>query len=293
VRRACIDIGSNTTRLLVADCVDGALIERAQERVFNQIGRSLDANDEIPISQMQEIVAVVARQIEIAQQLGAEQIHCVATAGVRRARNSAALGQLLRDLDDGFEMEILSGEQEARFAFAGAVWAAAPESGSTIAVVDAGGGSSEIVVGVAPTEVQWWESLPIGSGDLTARWLHSDPATPDELNSARGVVEATVKPLKPPVNVDRVIAVGGSATSLRTLAGPILDQAALELLSAIVQRGSSAEVAARFGVDVQRARLLAGGLLILTAISGLFGASLEIGGGGLREGVLLAGEAQG
>jgi exopolyphosphatase/pppGpp-phosphohydrolase len=60
----------------------------------------------------------------------------------------------------------------------------------------------------------------------------------------------------------------------------------------VVQRGSSAEVAARFGVDVQRARLLAAGLLILKAISTLFDAPIEIGGAGLREGVLLAGEAR-
>jgi exopolyphosphatase/guanosine-5'-triphosphate,3'-diphosphate pyrophosphatase len=215
----------------------------------------------------------------------------VATAGVRRAANSAALEQLLRDFGDGFEMEILSGEQEAKFAFTGAVWAAAPEPGSTLAVVDAGGGSCEIVAGVAPAEVQWWESLPIGSGDLTARWLENDPPTADELRSARREVQAVVAPLNPPVSVQRVIAVGGSATSLRTLAGPILDEEALDLLSTVVQRRSSAEVAASFGIDVQRARLLAGGLLILNAVSRLFAAPLEIGGGGLREGVLLAGEA--
>ncbi len=292
MRRACIDIGSNTTRLLVADCSGGALVECGQDRVFNQIGRSLDANGEIPERQLQEIAAVVARQIRVAQQLGAEHIHCVATAGIRRARNGEALEQLLRDLGDGFEMEILTGEQEAKFAFAGAVWAAAPDPGSMVAVVDAGGGSSEIVAGIAPDEVRWWESLPIGSGDLTARWLANDPPTPEELRSARDEVEAAVAPLDPPVSVERVIAVGGSATSLRTLAGPVLDQEALEILSTVVQRRTSAEVAASFGVDVQRARLLAGGLLILKAISMLFDAPIEIGGAGLREGVLLAGEAR-
>ncbi len=292
MRRACIDIGSNTTRLLVADCSGGALVECGQDRVFNQIGRSLDANGEIPERQLQEIAAVVARQIRMAQELGAEHIHCVATAGIRRARNGGALEQLLRGLGDGFEMEILTGEQEAKFAFAGAVWAAAPDPGSMVAVVDAGGGSSEIVAGIAPDEVRWWSSLPIGSGDLTARWLENDPPTSDELRSARGEVEAVVAPLDPPVSVERVIAVGGSATSLRTLAGPVLDERALEALAMVVQRGSSAEVAARFGVDVQRARLLAAGLLILKAISTLFDAPIEIGGAGLREGVLLAGEAR-
>jgi exopolyphosphatase / guanosine-5'-triphosphate,3'-diphosphate pyrophosphatase len=293
LRRACIDIGSNTTRLLVADCADGTLEECGQERVFNQIGRSLDANGEIPEPTLHELAAVVSHQIGMARELGAEQIRCVATAGVRRARNSATLQQLLDGLADGVKLEILTGEQEARFAFAGAVWAAAPDPGTHVAVVDAGGGSSEIVAGTAPAEVRWWHSLPIGSGDLTARWLAADPPTAEELQSAREEIAAAIEPLTAPADVERVIAVGGSATSLRTLVGPLLDAEAIELLSAVAQRRSSAEVAARFGVDPQRARLLAGGLLILEAISVLFGAPLEVGGGGLREGVLLTGEVQG
>ena len=293
LRRACIDIGSNTTRLLVADCADGTLEECGQERVFNRIGRSLDANGEIPEPTLRELAAVVSHQIAMARELGAEHIHCVATAGVRRASNSGTLEQLLGGLADGVKLEILTGEQEARFAFAGAVWAAAPDRGTHVAVVDAGGGSSEIVAGIAPAEVHWWHSLPIGSGDLTERWLAADPPTAQQLQSARDEIAAAVEPLTPPPDIERVIAVGGSATSLRTLVGPLLDAEAIELLSAVAQRRSSADVAARFGVDPQRARLLAGGLLILEAISAFFSAPLEVGGGGLREGVLLTGEVRG
>ena len=113
----------------------------------------------------------------LAQQLGAEHIHCVATAGIRRARNGEALKAAPpSDLGDGFEMEILTGEQEAE---------ASPSpgrSGRQLLIRDrwsrssmSGGGSSEIVAGIAPDEVRWWESLPIGSGDLTARWLAQRP----------------------------------------------------------------------------------------------------------------------
>ncbi len=86
-----------------------------------------------------------------------------------------------------------------------------------------------------------------------------------------------------------MIAVGGSATSLRLLAGPVVDAAAIAYLLGIVQRFGAVALAARFGVDVQRARLLAGGVLILEAVCELFDAPLEIGRGGLREGLLLVG----
>ena len=83
------------------------------------------------------------------------------------------------------------------------------------------------------------------------------------------------------------LAVGGSATSLRLLAGPLLDEQAFDYLFGIVRRFTAVELARRFGVDVRRASLLAGGLLILESVSALFDAPLEVGRGGLREGLLL------
>jgi exopolyphosphatase / guanosine-5'-triphosphate,3'-diphosphate pyrophosphatase len=288
LRRACIDIGSNTTRLLVADCVDGGLLECRQERAFTQIGRSLDAGGAIPVMKLAEVAAAVRGQLAIAREMGAAQVRCVATAGVRRAGNGAALVALIRDSCGGLEVEILTDAEEARFAFIGAAWAAGALGDGDIGVVDAGGGSSELVVGTGPDHVQWWESLAIGSGDVTHRWLPSDPPTAVELECAREQVRAIFADCKPP-HVERVIAVGGSATSLRLLAGPVVDAEAIVYLLGIVQRFGAVALAARFGVDVQRARLLAGGVLILEAVCELFDAPLEVGRGGLREGLLLVG----
>jgi exopolyphosphatase/guanosine-5'-triphosphate,3'-diphosphate pyrophosphatase len=101
-------------------------------------------------------------------------------------------------------------------------------------------------------------------------------------------VSAIFADCKPP-HVERVIAVGGSATSLRLLAGPVVDAEAIVYLLGIVQRFDAVALAGRFGIDVQRARLLAGGVLILEAVCKLFGAPVEVGRGGLREGLLLVG----
>ncbi len=287
MRRACIDIGSNTTRLLVADCVDGDLRECRQERAFTQIGQSLDAEGRIPAPKLGEVLTVVRAQLAIARELGAEQIFCVATAGVRRAHNADQLVGLIASACDGLQMRILTSAEESRLAFTGAAQAAeATASGAKLAVVDAGGGSCELAVGKRPDRVSWWASVPVGSGDVTAGWLRSDPPSAHELGRARDHVRAAFEALRPP-EVQNVIVVGGSATSLRTIAGGAIDADGFKHLFQLVVTCETRELASRFGVDVRRAQLLAGGLLILQAVSELFQATLELGRGGLREGLLL------
>ncbi len=287
MRRACIDIGSNTTRLLVADCDARGLVECGQERAFTLIGRSLDADGAIPAAKVAEVIGVVVAQYAIARGLGAQQIRCVATAAVRRASNSGALARLISRACDGLELEILSPAQEARLAFIGAAWAQEAEDGDRLAVVDAGGGSCELVAGNAPSEVSWWVSLPLGSGDVIERWLGADPPGARELGYAGQRTRELFARVKPPPGIRRVVAVGGSATSVRAVAGPVLDVDGIDRLLEIVARVGSAELAGQFGIDQQRAALLGGGLLILRAVCELFTVSIEIGRGGLREGLLL------
>ncbi|HEX3616854.1 MAG TPA: hypothetical protein VHU61_09970 [Solirubrobacteraceae bacterium] len=287
MRRACIDIGSNTTRLLVADCDGVGLVEQRQERAFTLIGRSIDARGAIPAAKLDEVLEAIVTQYQLARELGAQEVRCVATAAIRRAANGDALRRLIDGACEGLELEILSGAEEARLAFIGAAWAAGAGDETDLGVVDVGGGSSELVVGDAPGQVRWWVSLPLGSSEVTHRWLPSDPPTATELERAMHETEAVFAGVQPPPEVRRLVAVGGSATSLRLLAGPVLDVGGLDHLLATAQRVSAVDFARSFGVDVQRARLLAGGLLILRAVSELFGAPLEIGRGGLREGLLL------
>ncbi len=288
VRAACIDIGSNTTRLLVADCVEGKLIEVHQERAFTRIGKGLAASGAIGADKIEEVVAVVLGQLAAARRLGAGEIRGVATAAIRTASNGVALVEAIA-AGTGLEVEIVSGEDEARLAFRGAAAMLEPDTAARcrqLGVVDVGGGSSEVVVGAAPDQVGWWASVPIGSGALTDHCLHSDPPGPAELESARHEVAAALAGLAPPCP-EVAVAVGGSATSLGRVAGPVLDTRSLERALTVLTAESAAAVAERFLIDAQRARLLPAGLLILQGASRLLEATIQVGRGGIREGVLL------
>ncbi len=271
----------------MADCERRSLVACRQERAFTLIGRALGPDGNIPAGKLAEVVQAVAEQHAIARELGAERIRCVATAAIRHAANGAVLARLVHAACGGLELEVLSGAEEARLAFIGAAWAAGADAMPGLGVVDAGGGSSELVVGDPPSHVRWWISLPLGSGVVTERWLPADPPTGEQVEAALAAVRATVAAAPSPPEVRRLVAVGGSATSLRTLAGSRLDAATLDRLLAAARQESAVGFARRFGVDVQRARLLTGGLVILRAVSELFDAPLEIGQGGLREGLLL------
>ena len=285
MHRACIDIGSNTTRLLIAECDGQALHEVHQERAFTQIGRDLAADGMIGEEKIAEICRVVAEQVASARAYGAVEVRCVATAAVRRARNTGELVASIAERCEGLSVEVLSGEQEARFAFLGAAGTLASVPAGPIAVVDIGGGSSEIVVGEAPGDVHWWASVALGSSDL-ARRMSGDPPAAADLAAARAQVDALLNELEPP-QVDLAVAVGGSATSLRRLGGAVLDDDAFERLLAMLRANGALELAGRYALDVERVRLLPAGLTILHAISRRLQAPLAVGLGGLREGVLL------
>ena len=157
-----------------------------------------------------------------------------------------------------------------------------------MAVIDVGGGSSEIVVGTMPAQVDWWASADLGSSSLTDRCLESDPPTAAELAAARAIVAQTFAGLAPPRPCPPLaLAVGGSATSLCRLAGDVLDGPALDRALTALVAAPAVEVAVRHDLDPQRARLLPAGLLILQAGAELLQTRLEVGRGGIREGVLV------
>ena len=290
MRRACIDIGSNTTRLLVAECGGAKLLEVHQQRSFTRIGRALRRDGRIPAEKLDEVARVVAAHQASAIELGALEIRCVATASIRRAENRQELVELVRRRCDGLSVEILSGEQEARLAFIGAARALESAPDGPLGVVDVGGGSCELVVGSVPDTVLWWASLPLGSGDIAADYLDADPPSSEAFLRARLRIAEGLRDVEPP-DVARAVAVGGSATSLRRLMGPVLDREAFERSLGLLASERANDVARRFALDLERVKLLPAGLLILQAVAQRFTAPLAIGRGGIREGVLLEGRA--
>jgi exopolyphosphatase / guanosine-5'-triphosphate,3'-diphosphate pyrophosphatase len=282
---ACIDIGSNTTRLLVADSRDGVLQELLAQRAFTRIGKSMKKGRSIPAEKVAETADVVASQARMAREMGAARIEAVATAAIRKAVNRDELAVAVEHAA-GVPLRVLSEEEEARLSFIGATRSLAVPPQDTIAVVDVGGGSTEIAVGTMEGGVGWWASLPIGSGLLADGYLHTDPPATEELENARLHAAGAFEGLEPPPAAEAV-AVGGSATSLRRLVGAELRHDALERSIRILATTPSAEVARRFDLAPERVRLLPGGIVIFDELSQKLGRSLQIVAGGLREGVIL------
>jgi exopolyphosphatase/guanosine-5'-triphosphate,3'-diphosphate pyrophosphatase len=282
---ACIDIGSNTTRLLVADLGAGHLRELVSQRAFTRIGKSIDSGGSIPESKIAETAEVVASQARIAREVGAEHVVAVATAAIRNAPNREDLSAAVEDAG-GMSLSILSGDEEARLAFVGATRTLVTPIEGTVAVIDVGGGSSEIAVGEPDGMMTWCESFRIGSGFLADAYLRSDPPSVEELDKVRQHVEGVFEGLEPPP-VDSAVAVGGTATSLRRLVGAELAHDTLERGVRVLSTTPIAEIAARFELDPERVRLLPAGILVLEAISDLLELPLRIARGGLREGILL------
>jgi exopolyphosphatase/guanosine-5'-triphosphate,3'-diphosphate pyrophosphatase len=160
-----------------------------------------------------------------------------------------------------------------------------PEADS-LAVIDVGGGSTEVSTGKPGEIPEWWNSLPIGSAMLALQCLKSDPPAQAEIAACREAAARAVTDLEVP-KVDAALAVGGSATSLRRLAGPKLDEHALAEALATLSHLSANQVAMEHTIDVRRVRLLPAGIAILAAVTSRIGLPLQVARGGLREGALL------
>ena len=281
----CIDIGSNTTRVLVAEARDGRLLEVLQQRAFTRIGKGLKAGGAIPAEKIEEVARVVAGHRGLAAEAGAEHVRTVATAAIRGAANREEFVAVLRERG-GVDVSILDGDEEARLAFLGATRTLGRELHGTVAVVDVGGGSTEIAVGTIAGGVTWSRSVALGSGMLADLHLHSDPPAHAELEAMRAHAAAILAEIDVP-RPDAAVAVGGSAASLPRLVGRVCEPSAIARAIGVLAGASTTEVAERYTLDRERVRLLPAGILILDAASHRLGCPLQIGRGGLREGVVL------
>jgi exopolyphosphatase/guanosine-5'-triphosphate,3'-diphosphate pyrophosphatase len=282
---ACIDIGSNTTRLLVASPRNGGLRELCQQRAFTRIGRSLRDDGHIAEPKIDEVAEVVATQARTAEQLGARALKAVATAAIREAGNRDDLVAAVRSRC-GVDVEVLTDGEEARLAFVGATRALTEPAAGAIAVVDVGGGSSELAIGTIDGGMTWSASLRLGSGSLADSYLRSDPPAAGELDRVRQHVAGAFEGLRIPA-ADLAVAVGGSATSLRRLVGALLEPETLERGLRVLATLPIADVARTYELDPERVKLLPAGMLLLEEASTRMGLPLQIARGGLREGVIL------
>jgi len=282
---AAIDIGSNTTRVLVAEPVDGQLKKVMEQRAYTRINKALDSDGAILPEKIEEVAGLVATQIRLARELGAETVRAVATAAVRDASNGKEVARAIGEAA-GVPVEILGENEEGRLSFIGATKTLGHPVEGRVAVVDVGGGSTEVVLGTVPGGVEEVRSWRVGSGVLADELIASDPPSAAEIRKVRDRVEdifAEVEVEHPA----QAVAVGGSATSLRRLVGAVLEYETLERGIRVLASDPAAEVARRFELDPERVRILLTGVLLLEKVSDLLGQPLQIGKGGLREGVVL------
>jgi exopolyphosphatase/guanosine-5'-triphosphate,3'-diphosphate pyrophosphatase len=255
------------------------------QRAFTRIGKSLAADRRIPGEKLAETAGVVETQARLARELGATHIEVVATAAVREAANGHELAEAVA-ARTGLSMRVLSGDEEARLSFVGATKTLGAPVEGTVAVVDVGGGSTEIALGTVDDGVSWCGSFRVGSGFLADAYLRSDPPAVAELHALRqhaaGVFDGLVLP-----PAACAVAVGGSATSLRRLVGASLEHETFDRALRVLATTPADEVARRFELDPERVRLLPAGIVVFQELSDRLGMPLTIGRGGLREGIII------
>ena len=214
MRVAAVDLGTNSTRLLVADVNDGRLEEVSRRQKITRLGEGVDERHRLlplPVARVRNVLTDFRRE---AEQLGAERILAVATSAVRDAENGEAfLGEI--EWSYGFQTRLLSGDEEAQLTFRGASTGRAGADDTL--VIDIGGGSTELVVG-GPSGLRFHDSLDLGGVRLTERFLHSDPPTDEELEACATAVRALLAERFPrEVRPRTAIGVAGTITSLAAL----------------------------------------------------------------------------
>src|SRR3954465_12984162 len=184
---AAIDIGSNPPRGLVAEPQEGQLRKVMEQRAYTRIGKASQHNGAIDADKVAELAEAVATQVRLAEEVGAEAIRTVATAAIREAANRAeVVAEITRVA--GVEVEVLSEHEEGRLAFIGATKTLGHPVEGEIAVVDVGGGSSEVIFGTVSEGARGVRAFKVGSGALADELLPSDPPSPSEIRAVRDAI---------------------------------------------------------------------------------------------------------
>jgi exopolyphosphatase / guanosine-5'-triphosphate,3'-diphosphate pyrophosphatase len=280
VRVAVLDIGSNSTRLLIADVQDARspVREVLRRSEVTRLGDGVDASGSLSEQAIERVMGTLADYRKLIAEHQTESGIALFTSAVRDAANGSDFAARVGD-ELGVETRVLSGEEEARLTFLGAMSDPA-ENGqrrASTVVVDIGGGSTEFVVGAGRTP-GFHTSLPVGVVRMSERHIRSDPPASDELQALALDVRATIErglPAAQRRDAERGIAVAGTATSAAAIDqaldpydpsrvhGYRLALATVEELLARVSTMSEAERRSLPGLHPGRAPTIVAGLAIL------------------------------
>ncbi|RDI66815.1 Ppx/GppA phosphatase family protein [Nocardia pseudobrasiliensis] len=225
-RVAAVDCGTNSIRLLIADVgADGRLTDVHREMRIVRLGQGVDATGELNPEAIERTRAALHDYVDLMRDNEVIRVRMVATSATRDARNrddffAMAAAELGR-VTSGARAEVITGDEEARLSFAGAVGELSSAEGPFV-VVDLGGGSTEVVLGDADG-VQSAYSADIGCVRITERCLHGNPPTPEEVASARFFASQRLAQAFGVVPVERARTWVGVAGTMTTIAAVALD----------------------------------------------------------------------
>jgi exopolyphosphatase / guanosine-5'-triphosphate,3'-diphosphate pyrophosphatase len=282
VRAGIIDVGSNTLRLLVAEQPGRTLETIVSERTYVGLASDIEQTGAISAERLGRVAKLAARYSRLAREHDAEQLEVLVTAPGRQSANAAELRDLLAE-SSGAPVRQLSAEEEGGLAYAGAVGACrvTPE---TVAVVDVGGGSTQVIVGTEGGPA-WLRCLDLGSLRLTERFLATDPPAADEQESALRAVAEVFDSLTPPLALG-ALATGGTARTLRRIVGRRLGEKNLSAALEVFATRPAKKLVRDYDIPPERARVLLAGTLVLREAHRRFGVKLEVARGGVREGAV-------
>jgi exopolyphosphatase/guanosine-5'-triphosphate,3'-diphosphate pyrophosphatase len=260
---AVVDIGTNTTRLLVAEVEDGEVVELERRTVITRLGQDVDATGRLADEAMDRVAEAIAGYREVIDRVGAEAVVAVATSAMRDSENGPDFRDYLKE-KYGVDARTISGDEEATLTFLGAT-AGRTDARETV-VIDIGGGSTEYVAGRAGEEPRFHTSTQMGSVRFTERFLKSDPPSREEMAELAEAVRQTV----PDVSAEHAIAVAGTATSLAAIDGAEevhgyrLSLASCERIAAMLAGKNVKERRKVDGLHPDRAPTIVAGAVILT-----------------------------
>ena len=275
-RIAVVDLGTNSTRLLVANVLDGRVEELERRTEITRLGERVDSAGKLSSAAMKRVYETVESYRKLIDKHSADKVVGVATSAVRDAKNGEQFREELAERY-GVETRTISGDEEARLSFLGAT-SDRPRGGDPLLVIDIGGGSTEFVLGTPGSDPTFHVSTGAGSVRQTERHLTDDPPTDDQLSAVAGEVAAIIE-AELPREVRREaaagIAVAGTATQLAAVDqrleeydpervhGYRLDRYAVEEILAHLASLPLAERREIVGLHPARAPTIVAGALIL------------------------------
>jgi exopolyphosphatase / guanosine-5'-triphosphate,3'-diphosphate pyrophosphatase len=285
LRIAVVDIGTNSTRLLVCDREGERITEELERRsTVTRLGAGVDSEGRLAEEAMERVYTTLGEYRELIDGHGAEVSIAVLTSAVRDAANGSEFAESVKERY-GLEPHVLSGDEEARFTFLGAMSERDPDDRTPSVVVDIGGGSTEIVIGHGH-ETTFHVSTQAGVVRQTERHIEEDPPTDEELEATRHDVQETLRqgvPEDQRRTVERAIAVAGTATSLGAIAQELEPydpekvhgyRLSLGECEEILERLAAVPLAERRqvpGLHPDRAPTIVAGVIILIEVLRLFG----------------------